>query len=46
MKKIILVTLALISLVGLSACRESDKVSYNIGKEADNFNLRRRVTII
>lgn len=46
MKKILLSILVLFSLVGLSACRESEKVSYNVSKEADNFNVRRRVTII
>lgn len=30
----------------LAGCREADKVSYNVSKEADNFNVRRRVTVI
>lgn len=30
----------------LAGCRESDRVSYNVSKEADNFNVRRRVTVI
>lgn len=36
-----------IGLATLSGCsNESEKVSYNISKEADNFNVRRRVAVI
>lgn len=35
-----------VGLITLSGCTESDKVSYNISKEADNFNVRRRVAVI
>ena len=47
MKKLIV----FISLLGigitLGACgRESDKVSYNVSQEADNFNVIRRVEVI
>ncbi len=46
-KKIIPV-LAIIAILGLSVvgCRESDKVSYNISQEADNFNVTRRLVVI
>lgn len=48
MKKFIAVILSLVMgaclLTGCS--RESDMVSYNIGKEADNFNVTRRLTVI
>lgn len=30
----------------LSGCRESEKVSYNISLEADNFNTIRQITVI
>lgn len=30
----------------LASCTEADKVSYNISKEADNFNVIRRVAVI
>ena len=41
------VTVILIILVMmLSGCREADKVSYNVSKEADNFNVTRRLTVI
>lgn len=33
-------------LLGLTGCRESERVSYNIGVEADNFNVYRRLTVI
>lgn len=33
-------------LLGLSGCTQADKVSENISKEADNFNVERRVAII
>ncbi|MBM6938490.1 hypothetical protein H7U37_08135 [Pseudoflavonifractor phocaeensis] len=47
MKKMIavLATAALITTV-LSGCRESDKVSYNISQQADNFNVTRKITVI
>ena len=39
-----LITLLLVlSLVG---CRQSDKVSYNVSREADNFNVTRKITVI
>lgn len=32
--------------VGLSGCRESDRVRYNVSQEADNFNVMRRLAVI
>ena len=32
--------------LGLCGCRQSERVSYNIGKEADNFNVTRRLAVI
>lgn len=50
MKKIIsllTVSVMLIGMcVGLSGCNQSDKVSYNLSKEADNFNVVRQLTVI
>ena len=47
MKKIV-ISLALIMalLLALSGCTEAEKVSYNVSKEADNFNVTRRLTVI
>ena len=44
---IIISALALIMVsVSLSGCgREANRVSYNISKEADNFNVMRRLTV-
>lgn len=44
--KIGLVFLLLVSLVVFAGCRQSDKVSYNVSQEADNFNVNRRVAVI
>ena len=30
----------------LSGCREADRASYNVSKQADNFNIVRQVTVI
>lgn len=30
----------------LTGCRQSQKVSYNLRRQADDFNIRRRITII
>jgi len=45
MKKAICIILSVICLMSSSACRESARVSYNVGKEADNFNVTRRITV-
>ncbi len=48
MKKIVLfIVSVLILFTILSGCqRESSKVSYNLSKEADNFNVVRQLTVI
>ena len=46
-KKICCAVLILGFLVCGAGCeRQSDKVSYNLSKEADNFNIVRRITVI
>lgn len=47
-KSIILLVFGVLvcSVLSLTGCRESDRVSYNISREADNFNIVRRVTVI
>ena len=42
---IVLAFVAVVLSVQLSGCREANTVSYNISKEADNFNVLRRITI-
>ena len=40
--------LIIVAVLGLGAvgCRESNRVSHNITKEADNFNVTRRLVVI
>lgn len=45
--KILVLTLcALIAMLFLHACTEANRVSQNIAKEADNFNVVRHVVVI
>lgn len=47
MKKFLAMLLALLMvMVCLTGCTENEQVSYNISKEADNFNVTRRLTVI
>ena len=47
MKKIVVVlVLVCLVVVGFTGCRESEKVSYNVSQEADNFNVIRRLVVI
>ena len=46
MKKIIAILLVMLTMLTLAGCRQSNKVSYNVSKEADNFNVIRRVAVI
>ena len=44
---LLLVTAIIFGACGLlTSCREADRASYNISREADNFNIVRRVTVI
>ena len=46
MKKFILVAvLAIAVALTLTGCREAERVSANLSKEADQFNVTRRVTV-
>lgn len=50
-KKIIiaaLVSLLIAAMLAccLTGCREADRASYNVSKQADNFNIVRQVTVI
>lgn len=42
-KKIII---SLCFCIMLCGCTEAEKVSYNVSKQADNFNVKRRLTVI
>lgn len=46
MKKIVALVLMLFLIAApLVGCRESEKVSYNVSQEADNFNVIRRIVV-
>ena len=45
-KKLLLVTLMSMLLLVFTGCSEADRVSQNLSKEADNFNVVRQLTVI
>lgn len=48
MKKKIAAVIALVLLICITAtgCTEANQVSHNISKEADNFNVTRKLTVL
>jgi len=47
MKKIILIAVTIIlTLTVFTGCTQADRASYNISKEADRFNVTRRLAVI
>lgn len=46
MKKIICLILIVVMVIGLVGCSQADRVSHNISKEADRFNVTRRLAVI
>jgi len=46
MKKVISLILVVLIGCGLCACSQADRVSHNISKEADRFNVTRRLAVI
>lgn len=47
MRKIIMIAMLMIGCFTLfTGCNEADRVSYNLSKEADNFNDVRQITVI
>ena len=45
-KKILTVIAILLACFTLTACTEADQVSYNISKEANLFNVTRKITVV
>ena len=47
MKKILCALISALLIINLVGCdiREADRVAYNVSKEADNFNVMRRITV-
>lgn len=46
MKKIICIGIALITAISIAGCRQASRVNHNVAKEADNFNVERRLSAI
>ena len=49
MKKGMLIAIVAVMLFGcftLTGCREANRVNYNVSKDADNFNVVRRLAVI
>lgn len=49
MKKIKIISLILVLVIGtivLTGCTEVNRVSHNIGQQADNFNITRRIVVM
>ena len=46
MKKTFFVCLAIMAVISLVGCRQASRVKYNVAKEADNFNVERRLSVI
>ena len=44
-KRIVCILLLAVMVFMLSGCNEASVVSYNVSKEADNFNVMRRITV-
>ena len=46
MKKILVIILMGIILVGLTGCTSAETVSHNISRESDEFKVKRRITFV
>ncbi len=46
MKKFLAIMMMVIILVVSCGCTQADRVSYNLSKQADNFNVARQLTVI
>lgn len=46
MYKKIIGVVTFLFLLSLTGCSEADRVTYNLSKEADNFNIVRQLTVI
>lgn len=45
-KRFCTILVLLVALLSLCACTQSEKVSHNLSKEADQFNVTRKITVI
>lgn len=42
----LVIVFAIMLALALSGCRESQRVAYNVSKEADSFNVTRKLTVL
>lgn len=45
-KRFFAICILLTIVISMSGCRQVDRAKYNVKKEADNFNVERRLTVI
>ncbi len=45
-KKVLTIVLCILMVLGVVGCTQSNRVSYNLSKEADNFNDVRQLTVM
>lgn len=45
-KRTFAICMLLTIVISMSGCRQVDRAKYNVQKEADNFNVERRLTVI
>ena len=45
-KKVLIIMMLVAAMFALSACRQADTVRHNLKREADDFNIRRRITVL
>ena len=46
MKKTLVALLLVVMVFVLASCRQAETVRYNLKREADDFNVRRRITVL
>lgn len=46
MKRVLIAVLLCMMAITLSSCRQADMVRHNLKREADDFNVRRRITVL
>lgn len=45
-KKILAIAVTFILILALTGCNQAERVSYNVSKEADNFNVCREIVVL
>ena len=45
-KKILAIAVTFILILALTGCNQAERVSYNVSKEADNFNVCREIIVV